>query len=64
MRTTKTKNEMNRDRTYCKGKGCAIKESCTRYTEGKAIEPSAQGYWWMEHCDIEHRTGYTPARHN
>ncbi len=55
---------MNRDRTYCNGKGCAIKETCTRYTEGKAIDTSAQGYWWMEHCDIEHRTGYTPKNDN
>ncbi len=55
---------MNRDRTYCKGQGCAIKESCIRYNEGKGIDPSAQGYWWMEQCDVENRTGYKPSHDN
>lgn len=52
---------MNRDIYYCKGKGCAIKETCRRFTEGNNIDPDAQGYWWMGECDTETRDGYQPT---
>ena len=52
---------MNRDIYYCKGKGCAIKETCRRFTEGNNIAPDTQGYWWMGECDTETRDGYQPT---
>jgi hypothetical protein len=42
---------IDRDITYCKGIGCAIKEHCWRYTEGVRLreEPNL---WWMNDCGM------------
>lgn len=51
----------NTDIAYCKGKGCALKESCMRYTVGNSIDPNTEGFWWMENCNPEDREGYRPT---
>ncbi len=50
----------NRDITYCNGKGCGLRERCRRYVDGQRIMTSRQEgqYYWMDHCDEEHREGY------
>lgn len=48
--------------TYCDGRGCALRERCRRFVDGKRIKQNREGdtgqYYWMEHCDIETREGY------
>ena len=48
---------MNENYTYCKGKGCALRVRCRRYTEGLRI-PATNFGWWMEQCEAETRDGY------
>lgn len=52
----------NRDITYCNGKGCGLRERCRRYVDGQRIIANANRdenqYWWMDHCDEEHRDGF------
>lgn len=49
---------MKKDFTYCKGNGCAIRESCFRYREGLHVPKDVSGFWWMEDCG-EQRPAYT-----
>ena len=48
---------MNENYTYCKGKGCALRVRCRRYTEGLNIHTTNSGLW-MDYCDINTREGY------
>lgn len=51
-------NNINKDFTYCNGKGCALKEHCVRHLSGLRVPKDVSGYWWMECCDEETRNGY------
>ena len=48
--------------TYCNGKGCMLKETCRRYTEGQRIGLNKDGdtfqYHFMDNCDPETRELY------
>lgn len=46
---------MSRDFNYCNGKGCALKNHCVRYVEGRNIPNDAEGYWWIENCNESNR---------
>lgn len=48
---------MNRDYTYCKGKGCALCMRCRQYTDGRNVPTTGFG-WWLEQCDEETRECY------
>ena len=50
----------NTDMTYCDGKGCVLREQCSRYIDGQRIKNGhGEGqYYWMDHCDIETREGF------
>jgi len=53
---------MNRDVTYCKGKGCLLAEMCKRYLEGQRIAASDdEQYYWFDHCDEESREAFVPV---
>lgn len=52
---------MKRDFTYCKGIGCAIKESCVRYIDGLVAMQDEEQHWWMEDCG-EYRDGYINSK--
>ena len=51
---------MNEDITYCNGIGCAIRESCWRYTEGLRLR-NYPNLWWMDDCGTE-RDMYTTTK--
>ena len=53
---------MNRDVTYCKGKGCLLANKCKRYLEGQRIATSDdERYYWIDHCDEESREAFVSA---
>jgi hypothetical protein len=49
------------DFTYCKGKGCGLRNSCTRYLKGFQNLGSANQHW-MDNCDAESRECYIDER--
>jgi hypothetical protein len=53
---------MNRDVTYCKGKGCLLTETCKRYKDAQQIDASDnEQYYWFDHCDEESREAFVHA---
>lgn len=43
----------------CEGKGCAIRTSCARFTQGCADRNNGDNASpWFTHCDEEKRNGY------
>lgn len=53
---------MKTDFTYCEGKGCGLRNSCTRYLDGLTAANDHQTHSWMEHCDKESRECYISAK--
>lgn len=53
---------VNRDITYCNGKGCMLRNHCQRYQDGQRIIANHNGdtnqYYWMDNCNEENRDGY------
>ena len=53
---------MNRDVTYCNGKGCSLTNKCKRYLEGQRIianpNEDKNQYWWMDYCEEDSREAF------
>lgn len=45
----------NKNAIYCKGIGCALKNTCLFYIEGRHIH---NHFRWMDNCDPETRECY------